>query len=106
MCQRFHIQVHNVKGLNMGKDMFFWNDKLMFKDAGTKHGNIAEVHIFIDRPSPEIDLFSIESGTFILNTIQSYIDMYVNFNCLIFFIFSYLERDDQHLHGLIKDDHI
>lgn len=59
---KFHVQVYNVEGLNMGKEKYFWNDKLMFKDAGTEHGNIAEVHIFIDRLSPEMDLPSFESG--------------------------------------------
>ena len=50
---KFHVRIYYIEGLEMGKAHFVWNDKLIIKDAGTQEGNIAEAHIFIDRPIPE-----------------------------------------------------
>jgi len=46
----------------MGKEKFVWNDKLMVTAAGIEGGNVAEIRIFIDRPFPEINKSSFDSG--------------------------------------------
>jgi len=50
----YHARTFYVEGIDMGKERFVWNDKLMFMDARTKNGNIAEVHIFLERPIPNL----------------------------------------------------
>lgn len=47
---KFHALTFYVEGINMGDERFVWNDKLMFLDAGTQSGNVAEAHVLIDRP--------------------------------------------------------
>ena len=58
-----HVQLWYIDGLNMGKEKFVWNDKLMFTSVGAEGGNVAEVRILIDKPVLEIDKkSSLESG--------------------------------------------
>lgn len=45
-----HARTYYVEGLNLEDERFIWNDKLMFIDAGTESGNIAEAHILFDHP--------------------------------------------------------
>lgn len=47
-----------VECINLGDERFIWNDKLMFIDAGTKSGNVAEAHVLIDRPIVQSDGFT------------------------------------------------
>ena len=68
---KFHVRTYYVNGLNIGKTSFIWNDKLLFRDGGSEYGNIAEVHIFIDRPIPEVnnkfdELHSVREGNLII----------------------------------------
>jgi hypothetical protein len=53
-----HARTFYVEGINLGDERFIWNDKLMFMDAGTKSGNVAEVHVLINRPIMKSDEIS------------------------------------------------
>ena len=52
---QFHIITYHIKGLNIGKEPFVWNNKLLIKDAGDEYGNIAEARIFMDKPIPDLE---------------------------------------------------
>ena len=46
----YQTTIHYVEGLDLGKERIIWNDKMMFMDAGTKNGNIAQVNTLIKHP--------------------------------------------------------
>ncbi len=65
----FHAKMFYIKGLHLEDERFVWNNKLLLISSGETSSNIAEAHIFFDKPVPEfgkgIDSRSNESKDFV-----------------------------------------